>query len=155
MGWSDCLFGVFESLGVNNMELTVHTVIHQHKFCKGFHRFSVQTAKYSQESKYPQFKSPGCLCLQCYILESDFGLECWYGLLHGEAVHAWRQRKTHGGTWPPLSGQPGLQQTCKRHLLVPVRCRAGDHDVPCSTNFCPTFPAAAQGTEARTRNSAN
>lgn len=36
--------------------------------------------KYSQKSKYPQLKSPGCLRLQRYILESDFGISTNVGM---------------------------------------------------------------------------
>lgn len=36
--------------------------------------------KYSQKSKYPQLKSPGCLRLQRYILESDYGISTNVGM---------------------------------------------------------------------------
>lgn len=120
-----------------------------------WHRFSVQTAKYSQSLNIPSLNlCAASVCNATYksqILLSNVGMAF---LLHKEVVHMWGLRKTNGGTWPPLSGQPSLQKTCKRHLLVPVHCRAGEYDVTCSTNFCPTFPAGVQGTEARTKNSA-
>lgn len=130
-----------------------------------WHRFSAQTAKHSQKSKYPQLKSPGCLCLQRYILESDFGISTNVGMtfLCKLMVKPYMCKDVQKDVLQVMKTEENTQ----RHTSVATAlsaadlclfsCRAGESDiVPCSINFCPisAFPSGVRGTEARIRNSA-
>lgn len=149
---------------------------HQNAFLKTllvWHRFSVQTAKYSQKSKYPQLKSPGCLCLQHYALESAFGISTSVGMTFlcklmlkqymckDVQKDVLQVMKTEEDTWQHVAHLTRNSPPCSRLRRGACSClfccRAGERDiVPCSVNFCPlsALPSGVRGTEARTRNSA-